>query len=66
MLESRSERLSWLIVDLTEDPHNRKNRLEEGAVEKLEAEIDALKGDTSRPGRIGASRSKSACLLKWM
>ena len=28
---------------LTEDPHNRKNRLEGGAVEKLEAEIDAIR-----------------------
>ena len=31
------------VVALTEDPHNRKNRLEEGAVEKLEAEIDAIR-----------------------
>ena len=30
-------------VALTEDPHNRENRLEEGAVEKLEAEIDAIR-----------------------
>lgn len=31
------------VVALTEDPQNRKNRLEEGAVEKLEAEIDAIR-----------------------
>ena len=31
------------VVALTGDPHNRKNRLEEGAVEKLEAEIDAIR-----------------------
>ena len=42
MLESVQKALR-LIMDLTEDPHNRKNRLEEGAVEKLEAEIERLK-----------------------
>ena len=42
MLESVQKALR-LIMDLTEDPHNRKNRLEEGAVEKLEAEIGRLK-----------------------
>ena len=42
MLESVQKALR-LIMDLTEDPHNRKNRLEEGAVEKLETEIGRLK-----------------------
>ncbi|MEI3193951.1 MAG: ATP:cob(I)alamin adenosyltransferase [Lachnospiraceae bacterium] len=42
MLESVQKALR-LIMDLTEDPHNRKNRLEEGAVEKLEAEIGRLR-----------------------
>ena len=42
MLESVQKALR-LIMDLTEEPHNRKNRLEEGAVEKLEAEIERLK-----------------------
>ena len=51
MLESVQKALR-LIMDLTEDPHNRKNRLEEGAVEKLEAEIGRLK--ETLPVREGA------------
>ena len=57
------------VAALTEDPHNRKNRLEEGTVKKLEAEIDAIRetlpggkeealpGENRRSARVDVVRS---------